>query len=118
MKRALLRTALVAFVAAQLSCAMVDRLTGEAENRKIREVGVPAEALVVQIWDTGITVNNDPVVGFELEVFGDDIERYRAETKARIPRLFIPQIQPGHVLPVKYDPADPQRVALDIYEER
>jgi len=40
-----------------------DRMTGEADARKIREVGVAAPATVVQIWDTGVTVNDDPVVG-------------------------------------------------------
>jgi hypothetical protein len=108
---------LVALALGPLSCAMVDRLSGESENRQIRQVGVPAEAQVVRIWDTGVKVNDDPVVGFELEVYREGTEPYRAETKALISILFIPQIQPGKRLPVKVDPNDPQRVALDIYDE-
>ena len=99
------------------SCFMADRLSGESEARKIRASGQPAQAKVLRIWDTGITVNNDPVVGFLLEVRPDDRPPYQAETKALISRLDIPQIQPGAVLPVKFDSDNPGRVALDIYEE-
>ena len=98
-------------------CFMADRISGEGEAREIRALGQPAQAKVLKIWDTGITVNNDPVVGFLLEVRPDDRPPYQAETTALISRLDIPQIQPGAVLPVKFDPNDPGRVALDIYEE-
>jgi hypothetical protein len=98
-------------------CFMADRLSGEGEARKIRALGRAAQAKVLKIWDTGITVNNDPVVGFLLEVRPNDRPPYQAETKALISRLDIPQIQPGAVLPVKFDPDDPGRVALDIYVE-
>jgi hypothetical protein len=115
--RALLSATAVMLVAGALGCAMVDRLSGESENREIRKVGVPAEALVVRIWETGMTVNDDPVVGFDLEVHAEGKEPYLAQATARIPIIFIPQVQPGHRLAVKYDPADPKRVALDIFEE-
>jgi hypothetical protein len=64
-RAALLACALLALPGLALSgCAIRDRMTGEAEARRIREVGVAAPATVVQIWDTGVTVNDDPVVGF------------------------------------------------------
>jgi hypothetical protein len=116
-RRWVLGALLVALALGPLGCAMVDRLSGESENRQIRQVGVPAEAQVLRIWETGVRINDDPVVGFELEVYPEGKEPYRAETKALISILFIPQIQPGSRLPVKVDPNDPQRVALDIYEE-
>lgn len=39
-------------------CAIVDRLSGEGEAKRI-----PATARVLDIWDTGISVNDNPVVG-------------------------------------------------------
>lgn len=96
--------------------SLVNRLTGEDEAREIRATGEAAQALVLEIWDTGVTVNENPVVGFRLEVYPPDRPSYEAETKALISRLDIPQIQPGAMLPVKFDPEDPQRVALDVYE--
>ncbi|MCP4657743.1 MAG: hypothetical protein GY856_20235 [bacterium] len=96
--------------------SLVDGLTGEDEAQEIRAVGVSAQAKVLEIWDTGVTVNENPVVGFRLEVYPQDGPPYEAETKALISRLDIPRIQPGAMLPVKFDPEDPQRVALDVYE--
>jgi len=65
-----------------------------------------------------MSVNHDPIVGFRLEVHAEGVEPFEAETKAVIGRLDIPQIQPGADLPVKYDPKDHKRVALDIYTDR
>ncbi len=96
---------------------MVDSFTGEDVATEIRANGLPATATVVKIWETGVRVNNNPVVGFLLEVHAEGMLPYKAETKALISILMIPQIQPGAVLKVKYDPEDPNRVALDIWDE-
>lgn len=116
--RHLLHLALAILLVSLAACAVVDQFTGENVNKEIRENGLPAKAKVLKIWDTGIKVNDDPVVGFLLEVHAEGLEPYQAETKALISILAIPQIQPGKILPVKYDPKDPKRVALDIYEDR
>jgi hypothetical protein len=96
--------------------AITDSFTGENVARDVRANGLPATATVLQIWETGARVNHNPVVGFLLEVHAEGLESYRAETKALISILLIPQIQPGAVLDVMYDPRNPQRVALDIGE--
>jgi hypothetical protein len=97
---------------------LVNHMTGEDEAEAIRKTGSSARAHVLQIWDTGMSLNNDPVVGFRLEVHAEGVEPFEAKTKAVIGRLDIPQIQPGADLPVKYDPNDHTRVALDIYLNR
>jgi hypothetical protein len=96
--------------------AITDPFTGENVARDVRANGLPATATVLEIWETGTRVNDNPVVGFLLEVQAEGMEPYRAETKALISILLIPQIQPGAVLDVKYDPRNPQRVALDMVE--
>ncbi len=102
-----------------LSCVtvMVDSFTGENVAAEIRANGLPARATVLKIWETGTRVNDNPVVGFLLEVHAEGMEPYQAETKALISILQIPQIQPGAVLKIKYDPKDPKRVALDTLKE-
>jgi len=106
-------------VCASLSgCTLVDKLSGEGEAKRIRRVGQTAEALVLEIRDTGMTLNDDPIVAFRLEVRPVSGEPYEVETRGRIGRLDIPQIQPGAVLPVAIDPADPTKVALRIYRDR
>ena len=108
----------VAAISICFACAsMIGSFTGEEVAKEIREKGLPAKARVLKIWETGVRVNDDPVVGFLLEIDAEGMEPYEAETKALISILWIPQIQPGAVLPVKYDPEDPSRIALDIFEE-
>lgn len=97
---------------------VIDHMTGEDEANAIRRTGTAATARVLQIFDTGMTLNNDPVVRFRLEVYPTEGEPFEAETKAVIGRLDIPRIQPGAQLQVKYDGNDHTRVALDLYEKQ
>jgi hypothetical protein len=106
--------AAVSLALALSACAIRDRFTGEATAREIRAVGVPAEATVVQIWDTGVTVNNDPVVGFVLDVKpADGRSPFQAKARALVSRLDVPRVQPGATLRVMFDPKDTTRVAID-----
>jgi len=107
----------IAFIIAVLpACAIIDRMSGIEDARELQMNGEPAFAKILRIWDTGMTVNNDLVVGFLLEVRRRDQPTYEVRTKLRISRLDIPRIQPGKIIPVRIDPGDPTRVALDIYE--
>lgn len=80
-------------------------------NRVILAKGLPAQATILKVSDTGTTINNDPVVRLLLEVQPPDQPTFQAETERLISRLQIPQIQPGAVVQVKYDPTN-QAVAL------
>jgi hypothetical protein len=106
-------TILTLFIAS--SCSMVDNYTGEGANNTVRETGLPASAKVIEIWDTGVRLNDNPVVGFRLMVTLSDGTSYEAQTKNAISVVYIPQVQPGAILPVKVDPENRELVALDIY---
>jgi hypothetical protein len=95
---------------------LINHMTGEDHAAEIRRTGRPAMARVLKIWDTGMSLNDNPVVGFRLSVHPEGLEPFEAETRAVIGRLDVPQIQPGAELPVKYDPNDHSRVALDLYQ--
>ena len=97
---------------------MIDNYTGEGDNRPVRESGIAASGEVLEIWDTGVRLNNNPVVGFRLQVTLADGTSYQAETKNVVSVVHIPQVQPGAILPLKVDPENHDRIALDIYEER
>jgi hypothetical protein len=113
----LARTVLAAALALTAACAAIDRATGESEARLLRQAGTPAWATVLRLWDTGITINDDPVVGMEVEVRPSPPTEgapFRAVIpKSRISRLEVPRVQPGMEVAVRYDPNDPSRVALD-----
>lgn len=113
MKRKLLL--LVCVVGFFYGCAIADRMSGVSRTRDLQKRGVTAEAAILKVWDTGMTVNDDPVVGLLLEVRPTSADPYQAETKALISRIDVPQFQPGHVIPVVYDPNDPKQVAINVY---
>ncbi len=80
-------------------------------NREVRGEGLPAQAKILNIWDTGTTINQNPVVGLLLEVQPPGGSPFQAETEQLISRLRIPMIQPGMEVAVRYDPHN-QAVAL------
>jgi hypothetical protein len=94
--------------------SIIDEATGADEIRRLREVGVAAPAEILSLWDTGTTLNEDPVVGMEVEVQPMDGAPFRAVIdKALISRLAIPRYQPGELIGVFYDPGDPAHAVLD-----
>jgi hypothetical protein len=85
----------------------------EVERRKLLESGEPAEATILAVTDTGVTVNQIyPVVKVLLEVRPQGRQPYQVETKMILNRMDIPQIQPGKVVQVRFDPRNPEKVAV------
>lgn len=107
---------LLAALASAGCSGIVGKFSGRTEACAILAVGVPAPARIVRLVDTGTSINDDPVVEFILEVSPDDAAPFPASTRALISRLDVPSIQPGTVVRVKYDPAEPSRVALDMWK--
>jgi hypothetical protein len=81
-------------------------------DEKLLQEGVAAQATILKIWDTGVTLNDNPQVGMLLEVNPPGREPFRVEMKSIISRIALAQIQPGRVIPVRYDPENPSKVAL------
>lgn len=107
---------LLAVLALTAGCVTgaIDRATGESQARALRETGLPAPATILRIWDTGITLNDDPVIGMEVEVRPEEGDPFRAIIqKSLISRIAIPQFQPGKEIAVRFDPQDTSQVALD-----
>lgn len=84
-------------------------------DRGILQNGIPAQAKIVNAQQTGVMVNYQPQIAFTLEVQPPGGEPYQAETKAVIPMVNIPQLQPGTEVPVKIHPTDPTKVVMNIY---
>jgi len=83
--------------------------------------GLPGDAVIESIADTGLTVSMKgvgayaPDYRFVLEVTPPGGGRpYRVELKALVPRIYLPAIVPGARVGVLIDPADPERVSLDF----
>ncbi|HEY6321535.1 MAG TPA: PDZ domain-containing protein [Thermoanaerobaculia bacterium] len=96
-----------------LGCSMFD--TGMSEAKDLQRVGVSAQAEILSIGETGLTVNANPVITLDVEVRPADRPPYRATIKRLlVSRLEVPQFQPGRVIPVRFDPRDPSRVSFDL----
>ena len=80
-------------------------------NHRIVKEGLEAEATVLDLWDTGTTVNQNPIVGLRLEVHPAAGRVFTAETERLVSRVDLPKVQPGKKVQVKYDP-DNETAAL------
>lgn len=74
--------------------------------------GTRGTATVTSVGDTGVTINNDPVLAFGLDV---DIPGSppMVEIKQRVPRFLLGAVMPGSMVAAVADPADPARVGID-----
>jgi hypothetical protein len=99
------------FMVISTLCLVGAPLVDGLQNRSLLADGQPAEAKILKVWDTGTTINNNPVVRMLLEVHPPGGALFQAEAERLIPRLQVPQIQPGALVQVKYDP-NSQAVAL------
>jgi hypothetical protein len=109
--------ALVGALALSLGgCGLIDSIDGVSMACSMKKTGVAAQAEIMSIWQTGMEVNHDPVIGLHVRVLAEDRPPFEADIKrALIPMIHIPQFQPGSQVPVIYDPKDTTKIGLDVY---
>jgi hypothetical protein len=73
---------------------------------------VTAEAKVLEVWDTGTTVNDNPQIGMLLEVKPPVGPSFQAEAKTLVSRLNAALVQPGITSQVIHDPEKPKRIQV------
>lgn len=74
--------------------------------------GVTAQAKVIKVWDTGVSINDNPQVGLLLEISPPGDNSFQVEAKSVVSRLNAALVQPGITAEVKYDPEKPQRLQI------
>ncbi len=72
--------------------------------------GRDANATILEMKDTGITLNKSPYVSFRLRVEPTDAAPYEAKVRAFVSRIAIPRV--GDTVRVKYDAEKPQHVII------
>jgi hypothetical protein len=74
-------------------------------KRRLQEAGVDAPAQIVDVRDTGVTVNNNPRVKLTLNVTPPDgSAAFQVSTKTTVSRIAIPRAGDGFM--VRFDPDD------------
>lgn len=84
-----------------------------ALRSKLAKSGFATTARVVEISDTGVTVNNAPQIKLLLEVTPPNGAAYLVETKQLISRLQTSMYQPGSMIPVLIDLNDKDRIVIN-----
>jgi len=92
-------------------------LTPQRGVRRVLESGVPAQATVVSVKQTGAHIwapkGTRHQVSCELEVCPSDGSPYRARTTQFVSEAVEGALQPGATVAIRYDPAKPTRVAIE-----
>jgi membrane-associated protease RseP (regulator of RpoE activity) len=112
------RSSLVLAGLAFAGCSSMVAHFGGGVSKELRQNGVVARATIQEIWDTGWTVNDNPVIGMKVLVLPVDRPAFTATIeKTTISRVATPQFQPGNSVPVRFDPRNQGVVAVDFAAE-
>jgi hypothetical protein len=116
----------ISFAAAIIPMVLVFKYIAKMSGQKqqLLATGQPAQARVIQMGHTGTTINDSPMVQLMLEVHPQPVQGpqgYRGapppfQTQAQIlvPMLALPRVQPGAMIPVRYNPQNPQELTIDF----
>ena len=80
---------------------------------RLKKTGIPGKALIKDVQDTGVTVNNSPQVKLTLEVKNTYGQVYTVTVRTLISRLQPQLFQPGMTVPVLIDPNDEKKLIID-----
>ncbi|MEO6253778.1 MAG: hypothetical protein ABIO79_10750 [Ferruginibacter sp.] len=80
---------------------------------RLRKTGLPGKALIKEVRDTGVTVNNSPQVKLLLEIKNSFGQKYTTTIRTLVSRLQPFIYQPGMTIPVLIDPKDENKVVID-----
>lgn len=82
--------------------------------RRLQKTGTPGRARIVEVKDTGVTINNNPQVKLILEVKNSYGQKYTTSCKVVVSRINPGAYSPGMEVPVRIDPANEMNVTLDF----
>jgi hypothetical protein len=83
------------------------RRSSRKKAEVLLETGQQGQATILSLEDTGMLINNNPRVRIGLEVTVPGYPPYQVTKTMTVPMIKLPQVQPGLVVAVLADPADP-----------
>lgn len=84
-----------------------------ADAERIKAQGVPGTATILGMRQTGMQLNDQPQVELRLQVSTQMHGAYEVTLKEWVPLMLLGTLSSGRPLPVKVDPANPQRVIIE-----
>jgi hypothetical protein len=86
---------------------------GYHEAQRLRTQGVPGQASIVSMRQTGVYLNEQPQVELTLQVQTEMHASYQVTVREYVPLMMLGVLSSGRPLPVKVDPADPQKLVIE-----
>lgn len=86
---------------------------GASSTDQVLAAGVAGMATITGVTQTGMYLNEQPRIKMDLLVQLPGQAPYAAEHTEFVPLILLSRVQPGAMLPVKVDPAQPQKVVVD-----
>jgi hypothetical protein len=78
--------------------------------------GIDGKAEVLKVWDTGVSINDDPQVGLLLELTSPGGAPIQVEARHVVSRLSVAHVQPGVMALIYYDPANLKHIEVKSFE--
>jgi hypothetical protein len=88
-------------------------LRGVRQTARLLDEGVPGEARVLGVSDTGATLNFEPVCELRLQVSLPGEAPYETTIRQAMPRTVARLMALGALLPVRVDADDPSVLVVD-----
>ena len=85
---------------------------------RLQKTGLPGTARILEVKDTGVTINNNPQVKLILEVKNNFGQKYTTQCRVLVSRINPNAYMPGMEIPVKIDPKNEMNVVIDFTESR
>ena len=86
--------------------------------RRLKKTGIPGKALIKEVRDTGITINNNPQVKLVVEVKNYLGQTYTANIRALVSRINPFVYHPGMTIPVLTDPKNEKNIVIDFSDNK
>jgi hypothetical protein len=86
---------------------------GYENAQRIKMQGVPGQAQIVGLRQTGMTMNEQPQIELTLNVQTQMHGTYQATLKEWVPLMMLGRLTSGLPLPVKVDPANAQNIVIE-----
>jgi hypothetical protein len=89
-----------------------------AKRKRIADLvatGKQGTAVILDLSDTGVTINDDPRVKLLLEIHIPNYQPYQARKTVTLPLIYMSQVQTGSTIQILADPEQPdneKRIAL------
>ena len=81
---------------------------------RLHKTGISGKAVIKEVHDTNVTINNSPQVKLVLELKNSFGQTYTATCRILASRINPGAYQPGMEVPVKIDPKNEENVVLDL----